>query len=129
MSEQNTTVSSSVPPVVDRPKERADSPLRRFLGGSTGRNLGLVIALALLVAVGAATAGERFLNLENMLTIVRYASIVGVISIGATFVIIATCGRTMLTSGRISSAWFMPISNTPNSASAGMRQSVSGTPR
>jgi ribose transport system permease protein len=89
VSEQNTDVGSSVPPAVDRPKERADSPTRRFLGGPVGRNLGLVIALALLVVVGAVTAGDRFLNLENMLTIVRYASIIGVISIGMTFVITA----------------------------------------
>jgi ribose transport system permease protein len=89
VSEQNTTVSSSVPPVIDRPKEKPDSPLRRFLGGSAGRNLGLVIALALLIGVGAATAGDRFLTVDNMLTIVRYASIIGVISIGMTFVITA----------------------------------------
>jgi ribose transport system permease protein len=89
VSEQNTGVSSSVPPVIDRPKERASSPLRRFLGGSAGRSLGLVIALALLVAVGGATAGDRFLSLENMLTILRLASIIGVISIGMTFVITA----------------------------------------
>jgi ribose transport system permease protein len=89
VSEQNTGAGSAVAPVVDRPAERAAGPLRRFLGGSVGRNLGLVIALALLVAVGAATAGDRFLNLENMLTILRLASIIGVISIGMTFVITA----------------------------------------
>jgi ribose transport system permease protein len=88
VSEQNTDVSPSAP-VVDRPREPADSPLRRFLGGPAGRNLGLVIALGLLVVIGAVTAGERFLNFENMLTIVRYASIIGVISIGMTFVITA----------------------------------------
>ena len=32
-------------------------------------------------------------------------------------------------SGTISSAWFMPISNTPKAASRGMRASVSGTPQ
>nr|WP_323962139.1 ABC transporter permease [Arthrobacter sp. JZ12] len=57
--------------------------------GSAGRNLGLVIALALLLVVGAVTSGDRFLNLENMLTILRYASIIGVVSIGVTFVITA----------------------------------------
>ncbi|WP_258069914.1 ABC transporter permease [Arthrobacter sp. SX1312] len=57
--------------------------------GSAGRNLGLVIALALLLVVGAVTSGERFLNVENMLTILRYASIIGVVSIGVTFVITA----------------------------------------
>ncbi|MOA17229.1 hypothetical protein D3C78_1374790 [compost metagenome] len=48
---------------------------------------------------------------------------------GAIVVMIATCGRTIFTSGRISPEWFMPISNTPNSVSAGMRASVSGTPQ
>ena len=61
----------------------------RVLGGSVGRNLGLVIALAALFAVGAITAGDRFTSIDNVLTIVRFASITGVLSIGVTFVIIA----------------------------------------
>jgi ribose transport system permease protein len=65
------------------------SAVRRFLGGSVGRNLGLVIALLLVMAVGAITAGDRFTNFENFVTIVRFASIIGVISIGMTFVITA----------------------------------------
>lgn len=65
------------------------SAVRRFLGGSVGRNLGLVIALLLVVVVGAITAGDRFTNFENFVTIVRFASIIGVISIGMTFVITA----------------------------------------
>ncbi|WP_253905760.1 ABC transporter permease [Arthrobacter sp. H5] len=63
--------------------------MQNFLRGSGGRSLGLVIALALLFVVGAITSGDRFLNLENFLTIFRYASIIGVISIGVTFVITA----------------------------------------
>jgi hypothetical protein len=35
----------------------------------------------------------------------------------------------MPTSGVISPAWFMPISNTPKAVSRGMRASVSGTPQ
>ncbi|WP_235563210.1 ABC transporter permease [Arthrobacter sp. Soil782] len=65
------------------------NPLQSFLKGSGGRSLGLVIALVLLFVVGAITSGDRFLNPENMLTILRYASIIGVISIGVTFVITA----------------------------------------
>ncbi len=61
----------------------------RVLGGSVGRNLGLVIALAALFAVGTITAGDRFTSIDNVLTIVRFASITGVLSIGVTFVIIA----------------------------------------
>ncbi len=48
---------------------------------------------------------------------------------GAIVVMSATCGRTKPTSGVISPAWFMPISNTAKAASAGMRASVSGTPQ
>jgi len=60
-----------------------------MLGGSGARSLGLVIALALLVAVGAATSGSQFMSVNNMLTILSYGSILGVICIGMTFVITA----------------------------------------
>jgi ribose transport system permease protein len=60
----------------------------RFMSSSAGRNLGLVIALAVLVVIGVATAGDRFASLDNMLTILRLASVIGVVSIGMTFVII-----------------------------------------
>ena len=59
-----------------------------FLSSGAGRNLGLVIALLVLFAIGATTAGDRFTNIENILTIIRFASIIGVLSIGMTFVII-----------------------------------------
>jgi ribose transport system permease protein len=59
------------------------------MSGSVGRNLGLVLALLVLVIVGAVTAGETFTSVNNLLTILRQASIIGVISIGMTLVIIA----------------------------------------
>ena len=59
------------------------------MSGSVGRNLGLVVALLLLVVVGAVTAGDNFTSVSNILTILRQASIIGVISIGMTLVIIA----------------------------------------
>ena len=65
-----------------------ESTLTRMLGSAAGRNLGLVIALMILVIVGIATAGERFASVDNLLTILRLASTVGVVSIGMTFVII-----------------------------------------
>lgn len=89
MSEQNTKV---VEPRADAPDSHSatqTNSLQHFLKGSAGRSLGLVIALALLFVVGAATGGDRFLNVENMLTIFRLASIIGVLSIGVTFVITA----------------------------------------
>lgn len=89
MSEQNTKVAE---PQIHAPADHSApkaNPVQSFLKGSAGRSLGLVIALALLFVVGAVTSGDRFLNLENLLTIFRYASIIGVISIGVTFVITA----------------------------------------
>lgn len=89
MSEQKTKVAE---PRNDAPADHSHpqaNPLQNFLKGSAGRSLGLVIALALLFVVGGVTSGDRFLNFENLLTIFRYASIIGVISIGVTFVITA----------------------------------------
>lgn len=58
-----------------------------ILQGSLGRNAGLVLALLALGAVGYITAGDRFLNVDNFLTILRLAAVLGVLSIGMTFVI------------------------------------------
>jgi ribose transport system permease protein len=58
-----------------------------ILHGATGRNLGLVIALVALCIFGVITAGERFASIDNVLTILRLASVIGVLSIGMTFVI------------------------------------------
>ncbi|MBR7742011.1 ABC transporter permease [Phycicoccus sp. BSK3Z-2] len=55
--------------------------------GPAGRNLGLVIALVLLCVVGTFTAGDRFADVNNVLTILRLAAVIGVVSIGMTFVI------------------------------------------
>nr|WP_261167146.1 ABC transporter permease [Microbacterium sp. Marseille-Q6965] len=62
---------------------------RRLFSGAMGRNLGLVLALLAIVAVGAATAFGSFMTFDNALVILRQASIIGVVSIGMTFVIIA----------------------------------------
>jgi ribose transport system permease protein len=88
---EHTGVVTAPQPTGSRPAGRSDrdSALKRLLHGSVGRNLGLVIALVVLVAVGAFTAGDRFASVDNFLTIIRFASIIGVISIGLTFVITA----------------------------------------
>ncbi|GAA4735717.1 ABC transporter permease [Modestobacter marinus] len=59
-----------------------------LLAGPLGRNLGLVVALLLLCVVGALTAPGRFVDVDNVLTILRLAAVVGVVSVGMTFVII-----------------------------------------
>jgi ribose transport system permease protein len=59
-----------------------------FMSGPVGRNLGLVVALVILCIVGVVTAGDRFADIDNVLTILRLASVIGVVSIGMTFVII-----------------------------------------
>jgi len=63
------------------------SALSRLYASPATRSLGLVIALVVLFVVGVATGGERFGSFDNVLTILRYASIIGVVSVGMTFVI------------------------------------------
>ncbi|MDT0319229.1 ABC transporter permease [Streptomyces sp. DSM 44918] len=43
--------------------------------------------MLLLCVIGAATAGDRFASFDNMMTILRLASVVGVVSVAMTFVI------------------------------------------
>lgn len=84
MSEQTTTPEA--PPSAGRGEKTG---IQRVLSGSVGRNLGLVLALLVIVVVGAVTASDTFLSLSTLLTILRQASIIGVISIGMTLVIIS----------------------------------------
>ncbi|KRC66514.1 sugar ABC transporter permease [Aeromicrobium sp. Root236] len=71
------------------PSLTVPAPTKGDGGGtlSIARNLGLVIALVILCVVGVITAGDRFASTENLLTILRLAAVVGVVSIGMTFVI------------------------------------------
>ncbi|GAA1708694.1 ABC transporter permease [Isoptericola hypogeus] len=72
-------------PPADAP---SDAPRRSgWLSGPAVRNLGLVIALALICVAGVITGGERFADIDNVLTILRLASVTGVLAIGMTFVI------------------------------------------
>ena len=57
-----------------------------FLSGA-GHNLGLVLALVLLAVVGVITGGDRFASVDNLMTILRLAAVIGVVSVGMTFVI------------------------------------------
>ena len=98
MSEQSTNrhggaVENTVTPSTDTVTvERAAAESGRgggggLMSGSFGRNLGLVVALLLICAAGVITAGDRFASIDNILTILRFASTIGVVSIGMTFVI------------------------------------------
>lgn len=84
MSESTTTTSSN-----PGTRNKIVAAVGSFFSGPAARNFGLIIALALLVIVGAITAGDNFMNMGNFFTILRYASILGVLSIGITFVITA----------------------------------------
>ncbi|WP_394162176.1 ABC transporter permease [Galactobacter valiniphilus] len=75
--------------VAPQPAAAEASGLGRFLSSPTGRNSGLIVALLLIVLVGVITAAETFASVDNMMVILRQASIIGVISIGMTFVIIS----------------------------------------
>jgi ribose transport system permease protein len=82
------------------------SAASRLLDSGAGRNIGLVAVLAILGVVGAITAGERFLSVPNLLTVLTQASIIGVITVGVTFVIIG--GGIDLSVGKVmalSSVW------------------------
>ncbi|MBD3779047.1 MAG: ABC transporter permease [Micrococcales bacterium] len=75
-----------------RVERAAPSPGRTRRGPASGgaaRTLGLVIALAAIGVVGYVTAGSRFASVDNLLVVLSTASIIGVISIGMTFVITA----------------------------------------
>ena len=89
-----TTVENTVAPTSDTVRvehaaaeSEASSRGAGLMSGPFGRNLGLVLALAVICVVGVVTAGDRFASLDTLTTILRLASIIGVVSIGMTFVI------------------------------------------
>ena len=65
----------------------APSKAKRRMPPSVTRNLGLVIAFLVICLIGYITAGSRFGSVDNLMTILRLAAIVGVVSIGQCFVI------------------------------------------
>lgn len=96
MSDQTPSAPPTTPPADEHRRIEAaaaaegetQSGFVRFMSSPFGRNLGLVLALLVLCVVGVATAGDRFASTDNVLTILRFASVIGVVSIGMTFVII-----------------------------------------
>jgi ribose transport system permease protein len=88
MSEGATATTREESPGSGRVAPAGGSGRGSLMSGPLGRNLGLVIALVVLCVVGVATAGDRFADVDNLLTILRLASVIGVVSVGMTFVII-----------------------------------------
>ena len=119
MSDPNSTAyvgddgtADRVPPAVPdtalgpRLPARPGGRFAELLRTTAGRNLGLMVALLLLCVVGVVTAGDRFADVNNILTILRLAAVIGVVSVGMTFVI--TGGGIDLSVGAIlalSSVW------------------------
>jgi ribose/xylose/arabinose/galactoside ABC-type transport system permease subunit len=66
----------------------AAAGIARALASPAGRNLGLILALVVLCGVGVGTAGDRFADVDNVVTILRLSAVIGIISVGMTFVII-----------------------------------------
>jgi ribose transport system permease protein len=100
---EDTAVTTQNRPVPAKESKRGISAL---LGSAAGRNTGLVVALVLLCLAGVVTAGDRFADVDNVLTILRLAAVIGVVSVGMTFVI--TGGGIDLSVGAIvalSSVW------------------------
>jgi ribose transport system permease protein len=89
MSDSTQTLAAGgLPPVGPDDSAPEVSGLRKLFRGSVGRNLGLVLAVLILIVVGIISAGDRFASVDNTLTILRLGSVIGVVSIGMTFVII-----------------------------------------
>lgn len=106
MSEQSVAQGIAPGQSTQQPAATTASRFHRVFGGSVGRNLGLVIAFIALCVVGFVTAGDRFASVDNVMTILRLAAVIGVLSVGMTFVI--TAGGIDLSIGAVvglSSVW------------------------
>lgn len=69
------------------PRRPGPSPALRLLPLRQMHSLGLLVVLGLLCAVGTATSGN-FLTSSNIVNILTSAAVIGVITVGQTFVII-----------------------------------------
>jgi ribose transport system permease protein len=72
---------------IEAAEDRRVSSRSRMLNTSAGRNAGLILPVVVLAVIGFATAGDRFASTDNLLTILRLAATIGVVSVGMTFVI------------------------------------------
>ncbi|WP_309234832.1 ABC transporter permease [Nocardia sp. XZ_19_385] len=74
--------------VVAPPGDRPPAATPRKAHREIRKHATLVLALLALVLVGALTKGEDFLSTSNLITILTLASVIGVVTVGMTFVII-----------------------------------------
>ncbi|GCD41584.1 ABC transporter [Streptomyces paromomycinus] len=70
------------------PPSRTPAVRGRLRARADVRNLSLLGVLAALVAVGALTRPEQFLSVQNLQLVLTQASVIGVVTVGVTFVII-----------------------------------------
>ncbi|WP_435858641.1 ABC transporter permease [Streptomyces pathocidini] len=68
---------------------RGQGPLRALLDRADVRNLSLLGVLAVLIVVGGITKPEQFLSTDNLQLVLTQASVIGVVTVGVTFVIIS----------------------------------------
>ncbi|MGW2178311.1 ABC transporter permease [Streptomyces sp. NPDC001732] len=66
---------------------KEDAPARTFRPRADVRNLSLLGVLAVLIAVGGITEPDAFLDTGNLQLILTQASVIGVVTVGMTFVI------------------------------------------
>ncbi|MER6974124.1 ABC transporter permease [Nocardioides sp. NPDC000445] len=109
----NAAVAQGDTARVEKEAARRAEPggVARLMRSGAGHNLGLVLALALLALVGVISGGDRFASVDNVMTILRLAAVIGVVSIGMTFVI--TGGGIDLSVGALvalSSVWCTTLS-------------------
>jgi len=94
VSEKTSPATAAAPPPDEHQRMEVGaeavprSRFARIMASSAGRNLGLVVALAVVCVIGVITAGDLFADVDNVITILRLAVVVGIVSIGMTFVII-----------------------------------------
>ncbi|WP_326687051.1 MULTISPECIES: ABC transporter permease [unclassified Streptomyces] len=90
----NSTKGQAVHDAAPGPDTASEPPAkparRRGLGGTPldVRHLSLIGVLIALVVVGALTKPDEFLDTENLRLILTQASVIGVVTVGVTFVII-----------------------------------------
>jgi ribose transport system permease protein len=94
VTEKTTPATAATPPPDEHQRMEVGaeasprSRVARIMASPAGRNLGLVVALALVCVIGVITAGDLFADVDNVVTILRLAVVLGIVSVGMTFVII-----------------------------------------